>query len=89
MTGRIRMLLGLLVLCAIAGAVTSAAYAAGSGLASSTTSQTAFDPFTLRTYTVQGDSTGTAMDMSVLVASRLPIRIPFRPPLRSPFRPDW
>lgn len=90
MTRKIKMLLALLVLSAMAGVVTSVAHAAGSDPTAPVTSpRTAFDPFRLTTYAVRSRSTGTPIEVSGQVASRRPIRIPFRPRLRSPFRPQW
>ncbi len=90
MTYKTKVLLGLLVLSAIAGVVTSAARAASNDSAVSVTSEmTAFDPFMLRTYAVQGEPARTSQQISIQAVSRTPIRIPFRPVLRSPFRPDW
>jgi len=90
MTHRAKVLWGLLVLSAIAGIVTTAARAAADDSAVPVTSEpTAFDPFLLRTYVIQGQPTRISSQISMQSVSRTPIRIPFRPVLRSPFRPDW
>lgn len=90
MTQRAKVLWGLLVLSAIAGIVTTAARAAPDDSAAPVTSEpTAFDPFLLRTYAIQGQPTRVSSQISIQAVSRTPIRIPFRPVLRSPFRPDW
>jgi len=92
MTHRVKVLWGLLVLIAIAGIVTTAARAAPDNSAVPVTSEpTAFDPFLLRTYVIQGQPTRISSQISVSIRAvpRTPIRIPFRPVLRSPFRPDW